>query len=849
MAYLFPTFENISRLKVEPTLGELALLKYLDNVYRDDNDVEIYFQPFLNGDMPDIVIMKKGVGVTIIEVKDWDLGSYRLDYHNQWHFKKREKTLKSPIAQVHHYRDNLYNLHINGLLEAKIHNPKFFGRIKTFVYFHKSTKKELNTFYNNALEYYKEKEASYIDNMKAGKIEPYQLNEQLDNITKIKKGSKIENDLDYEVVGNDNLSKISLPKDDEEKLFTDIIYREFQRYLQPPMHVLEQGKKISYTQQQQKLIESKPILEKIKGVAGSGKTAVLAKRAVNAHKKHGERVVILTYNITLINYIHDKISDVRENFRWDSFYIMNYHEFFKQQANSVGIYIDVPEFIQDQIKTLKSKELQDSALEEYLETTYYSNIDIFNNYTDKINKYKTILIDEVQDYRPEWIKLIRKHFLEENAEMVLFGDEKQNIYERELDEENKIKTVHGFGRWKYLKRPIRQQGEGTKIIDLSKKFQKAFFEGKYELDNYDNFTGFQSTSDNLFSYIEYSNYSEKNIKLIAQKIFHLMKQHHMHPNDTIILSSRINPLKELDFIMRNEFGVKTITTFETKEMQEFQNSQKYNSISEIRKIKKIHFRQNSGKYKLSTVHSYKGFESKAVILLIYKDEYYEDDAEIVYAGFTRCKSDLLIIGTSDSNFSSFFSTEMKADISKNKDSEIIDTLKNHIHNQICINLEYEQHNKYVKYNDVKPYKILFMQDNFYVACEVDNKYKFMMFRISKVNTITGTDTKFYYNPNIKEFIDNIQTPFSRYSENFKDSLIDIVVKVDKPKADFFKIKKFLPSQEIISEEENGDIILRFQVTQEIEIEDLIKRWIPYLHVLEPFSLDEKIKNDLRKYLE
>ena len=72
--------------------------------------------------------------------------------------------------------------------------------------------------------------------------------------------------------------------------------------------------------------------------------------------------------------------------------------------------------------------------------------------------------------------------------------------------------------------------------------------------------------------------------------------------------------------------------------------------------------------------------------------------------------------------------------------------------------------------------------------------------------------------------------------------------MDKTKISFFENKKFLPSQEIVEKLDNGNLILSFFVTQEIEIEDLIKRWIPYLKVIEPISLDEKIKSDIRKYL-
>ena len=58
----------------------------------------------------------------------------------------------------------------------------------------------------------------------------------------------------------------------------------------------------------------------------------------------------------------------------------------------------------------------------------------------------------------------------------------------------------------------------------------------------------------------------------------------------------------------------------------------------------------------------------------------------------------------------------------------------------------------------------------------------------------------------------------------------------------------MASQKIIEKKENGNIVVSFTVTQELEIEELIKKWVPYIKVIEPASLDEKIKNDLQKYL-
>ena len=43
-----------------------------------DDSFEIYFQPFFNGDQPDIIVVRPKYGILIIEVKDWSLDSYSI---------------------------------------------------------------------------------------------------------------------------------------------------------------------------------------------------------------------------------------------------------------------------------------------------------------------------------------------------------------------------------------------------------------------------------------------------------------------------------------------------------------------------------------------------------------------------------------------------------------------------------------------------------------------------------------------------------------------------------------------------------------------------------------------------
>jgi len=74
------------------------------------------------------------------------------------------------------------------------------------------------------------------------------------------------------------------------------------------------------------------------------------------------------------------------------------------------------------------------------------------------------------------------------------------------------------------------------------------------------------------------------------------------------------------------------------------------------------------------------------------------------------------------------------------------------------------------------------------------------------------------------------------------------VQVSKEKAYFFKSKKYLSSQEILEEYDDGSLLIQYTVTQEKETEDLIKRWLPHIKIFEPISLRKSIENELKQYL-
>jgi predicted DNA-binding transcriptional regulator YafY len=181
--------------------------------------------------------------------------------------------------------------------------------------------------------------------------------------------------------------------------------------------------------------------------------------------------------------------------------------------------------------------------------------------------------------------------------------------------------------------------------------------------------------------------------------------------------------------------------------------------------------------------------------------------------------------------------------------ELFKKLENAIKQRKTIVVEYDTVNGILK-QEVNPHKIIFMNENFYLACEIkDKEYEFSIYRVSKIKTITNTKKSFHKNFDIEDFIKSMQTPFATYSRDYKQHLIGVVLEVDKSKTTHFTMKKHLKSQTILEKKDNGNLLIGFKVTQEREMEELIMKWIPLVKVIEPVSLKNSIEKRIRYYLD
>ncbi|WP_422188961.1 UvrD-helicase domain-containing protein [Aquabacterium sp.] len=634
MAKIFPDLENIDRLTVPPTDGERHLLMVLSSTL--DEKYEVYFNPYLDGDRPDVIVIKPGCGALIIEVKDWNLAHYEVDINNRWHYES--SVIRSPQQQAFRYKENLYNLHLPVLGLQHLANPNFYNLISVGVYFHCASREQLKTLYSSALDEVRER--TLLLNGNRQKIDQIEYNKQMDWCDRAR--FKLERDLGLSW-GFDNVAKKVrlLDKLGKHPLFTPEIYEDFTRRLRPPAHTQQQGIAVAFDAKQQGLIVSKPGFAKVKGVAGCGKTTILAQRAINAHARHRGQVLILTFNITLRHHIRDTISRLRGGSDKDFYEIIHYHAFISTQLNNYGI-------------ELKSKiEELPPARRSSLDTIFGMK-SLFEGV--ETERYQTILIDEVQDYEPEWIKLVRDCFLAENGEMILFGDQSQNIYDRPSDgRESPI--VLGFGSWVRLTKSYRSAADAA-LLDLFRNFQMQHLIRKYADSEIFDVKATQTSM--RYDLLHYETYGRiYDATFIFEKIRGYIREYQLHPNDIALVSSKVEWLMPLnEAFSRSE---KTKVMFEDAAeinalaaRMSTDSPQLKEEIDKIRRRKKCFFMQNSGLIKLSTIHSFKGLEAQTVFCILAP----EDEAEMVYTGITRAQKNLVIFDSSESTFRPFFQTHM-----------------------------------------------------------------------------------------------------------------------------------------------------------------------------------------------
>lgn len=141
---------------------------------------------------------------------------------------------------------------------------------------------------------------------------------------------------------------------------------------------------------------------------------------------------------------------------------------------------------------------------------------------------------------------------------------------------------------------------------------------------------------------------------------------------------------------------------------------------------------------------------------------------------------------------------------------------------------------------VEPYKLINNKGVWYLAAKHDGKVK--TFSFSKIENVVPSEETFSYDQELE------QTLAKEDGVWLSEQPIEIVLKVDKSVAPYFKRRKLIANQVIEKELEDGSLILSAKVGHQNQVVPIVRYWIPYIRVISPDGLQDSVDRELRAYL-
>jgi hypothetical protein len=614
-------------IRTSATAGERLFFTTLKTFLPDDYIV--YYEPEIQGRRPDFVIIGPDLGIVVLEVKDYTKKTLLQLNHDEWHIintSSGEQTIvKSPMRQA---RENMF--HVVDVLKKDKNLIQLDGKYK----FH------LKFPYGHGVVFTRLYSKDFVQDGLYSVVEP-SLCFTRDEIDPDKEG------FSEEVLIEKILNMFVVPFRLREPLsFEDI--NAIRYHLFPEVRISAEFKPpVPYQDQlllslhdiktmdlhQENL--AKQIGDKnrlIRGVAGSGKTIILASRAKMLSKQNPDwKILILCYNISLANAIQQMVNHMlnepEDLFDFDptaksvqnqNIIVRNFHSWLKND--------------------LKMKEQQLPNLIEKLEKKEAI-----------LPTYDAVLIDEGQDFETDWLRLVSLLINEDTQSLLLVEDRAQTIYQRKRS----YLQDTGFsfqGRSKVLSINYRNTQQ---IVKFAWDFYREHSLFKNKVVNRDlegEIIAPQSTKRRgpEPGIVKAANFSEE-MKIVARSIKKLHIEKKVPFEDILILYrvKRTHQLPIIDLIKRSlqEAGLPFYWMTE-------------NDVS------KRSYQKDDRTIKISTIDSSKGLDFRAVFIVNVDsmpfplEENKEREVSLLYIGMTRAKEYLCLSYTGESEFTRYLDQKL-----------------------------------------------------------------------------------------------------------------------------------------------------------------------------------------------
>ena len=580
---IYPPLAAHSSLRQPLTLGEEKVFE----LFRKQLPPkwEIYIQPHLNGLRPDFVLLNPNNGIAVFEVKDWNLSAMRyFTREDQWGHPSlwAEKDGKSfsiqkdnPISKVARYKKEIFELYC-----PRLQKGNGLAAITAGVIFPFAEASEVTALLS-----------SFIPSDNYPEYRPIS-------------GKKEVSSGDIRSIFPDGGRASSI-------VMSENHAKDLRGWLIEPDFASTQRTPLVLDSKQRRIVESDPGktgYRRIKGPAGSGKSIVLAARAARLASE-GKAILVATYNITLWHYLRDLI--VRElaapeHFRNIQF--THFHQWCKQVCNEVGwgerynaLWDGMDEAGSDRREEILRVELPGLADEAVQQPN--------------AKLYDAILVDEAQDYLPNWWNVLRKaHKL--NGEVLFVADTTQDIYATARAWTDDVMTGAGFvGQPRKLEVSYRLPPKALSIV-------RSFAENLLPKDTVDLPEPEQGSLDLYPSNLRWVQCNRANAANVClNEVSSLMRmtgKRGLANADITLLSSDKNSGLQIVSSLEDHM-IKTVHTFGQDDRRQ-----------------KMGFYMGDARIKATTVHSFKGWESR--LLIIYITEATDTKSlALIYTGLTRLK--------------------------------------------------------------------------------------------------------------------------------------------------------------------------------------------------------------------
>lgn len=577
--------------------GEKQFAEYLDEHL--PKGWEIYIQPHLNGLCPDIVILHPKIGIGVFEVKNWDFNAmqYGIEtkqngkahlYAINHHGEKISYVKKNPVDQLLLYRKEILDLYCPILSRHKHSIVVSCGLVLP-----SATQENVETLFQPIFQSRNKK--LFAPNDEA----------QHNGYLIFSKENFSKNLAENFPTGIDRISS---------NYMNPVIAQQLRVWLIEPESSKEQREPIKYNSQQQKFITERTDsgFRRLKGPAGSGKSVVVAGRAATLLREH-KTVLIVTFNITLMNYLQDLAVREYPKIRADATWL-NFHYLCRRLCYDASLDIEYSALFRDAKDNALSFPKNDQFCEVINQAIEISEPD----------KYDAILVDEGQDFNPKWWDILKK-LLVDGGEMVLCADTTQDIYSTaDLWTDDVMRNAGFRGAWAELKQTYRLPDN---LIPLANKFAEIFLPQEKVIKS-ESKTSQQDSFD--FGTIEESTLIWENVQSVDTSTF--LNAFNKFRNGVVKLQLSHSDITIL--VQTHEIGM---TVCEALDQLNLKYIDIFSKDPTESRQKKMWFFKGDTRIKVCTVHSFKGWEAKA-LLVVWDKMYLEKEYALLYTAITRLKS-------------------------------------------------------------------------------------------------------------------------------------------------------------------------------------------------------------------